>query len=344
MVASHPAQLALPGAHGRMIAMSFAFHPNDTSVAAGFRRIARAELKAAIRALKAADAAAGPTPKAVHGLRKHSKKLRGLLRLVRPVFRGFPAANIALRDGARDLAALRDAEVRLSVFRRIAAGLPAGTVPERADAVMQEEIAQLRAPVQMEALRRDLRRDFKHLHRQARGWKLTASGWDALEPGLTESWRAARRGCKASARAFARGQHAPFHEWRKAVKHHWYQARLLAPIRPDMMALQIAAMDALGEDLGDHNDLDLLLVYLAGHADPAISALAGQGPFGDALRGARDDLARRALWLGALLLAEKPASLSRRWRGCWQDWRRAGRRGRNGAAKRCRRGGGAAAR
>lgn len=305
--------------------MSFAFHPDDRPVRSGFRRIARAELKAALRILHAADPVSGPAPQAVHELRKHTKKLRGLLRLVRPVFPGFAATNLALRDGARHLADLRDAEVRLATLGRIAAGLPGGAAPAWAAERLAAEIAPLRAPERMVALTDRLAGELARLRRDARDWDLTAGGWRALEPGLRRTWRAARRQHEAAALAFRRGgDAAPFHEWRKSVKHHWYQARLLAPIWPAMMAPHIQAADALGEDLGDHNDIDLLLSYLRGHPDRDLAGLAAEGRFHHAACAARRALARRALRQGAWLLAEPEAALARRWQCWWRLWRKAG--------------------
>jgi len=306
--------------------MSFAFRPEDSGVEAALHRIARAELAAARKILRGAgsgsDSDPGLRPQAVHGLRRHTKKLRGLLRLVRPVFPGFARANAVLRDGARHLAELRDAEVRLATLQGLAAALPAGTVPDYAAPQLLAAVTALRQPEPMARLCAALEADLSGLRGQVGGWRLTARGWAALEPGLCDTWRAARRGHKAATRARALGAgSAPFHDWRKAVKHHWYQARLLEPIWPQMLAPQIAAVDALGEDLGAHNDIDLLLAHLAGHADRRLAGLAAEGPFLRAARAARDDLARRSLEQGARLLAEPPGALAARWGAWWQVWR-----------------------
>ena len=99
---------------------------DDESPSDGLRRIARAELGLAIRTLRS------PTREAVriHSARKHLKKLRALLRLVRehtgkPFFR---ARNRRLRDLGRRLAPMRDAEVArltLAQLRRAANTVPA---------------------------------------------------------------------------------------------------------------------------------------------------------------------------------------------------------------------------
>lgn len=304
--------------------MSFAIRPSDPGVQDAFRRIAQGQLAAALRTLHRRGDPVGPAPAAVHALRKRTKKLRGLLRLVRPVFPGFDPANAALRDSARHLADLRDAEVRLATFRTLAAGLPSDPLLRAADPLLAAEVAGLCRADRLTCLVTVLAAELDGLRRQAADWHLTARDWAALEPGLRATLRRCRKGLKTAARARARGGGAaPFHDWRKAVKHHWYQARLLEPVAPADLAPRIAALDALAEDLGDHNDLDLLLAHLAAHPDRRLSTLAAEGPFLRAARAARGDLARRALERGAALFAEPPGALLVRWRAGWRDWRQA---------------------
>lgn len=305
--------------------MAFAFKPGDATaragVRAGLRRIARSELAAALRILDAGP----PGPEAVHDLRRHTKKLRGLIRLVQPVFPEFGPVNRALRDGARHMAALRDAEVRLEVLRYLTLGLADPESARAAAEALAAEVLALRAPEALDPAAEALRTELAALREAASRWTLTANGWEALAPGLRATWRAARRGRAESARALARGGDAqPFHEWRKSVKHHWFQARLLAPIWPAMIEPQIAATQTLSEDLGAHNDLDVLLARLAADPDPRIAALASTGPLAEAARAARHDLALRALGQGARLLAERPGALARRWGAWWDVWRSGG--------------------
>lgn len=290
--------------------MSYAFRPDDRSVQAGFRRIARAELGEALKRLGGSL----PDAEAVHGLRKTTKKLRGLIRLVRPVFPGFDAANAALRDGARRLAPLRDAEVRLATLR----GLGADLAPDL-ELRLQAEVAALRAGADLPAELARLAAELEGLRKAARSWRLEARGWAALAPGLTASWRQARRGLRRSRAALGR-EAAPFHDWRTAVKHHWYQARLLQPLWPALMDPWIAQVDALGEGLGRHNDLDVLRAHVARCDDPALARLATEGPLPRALAARMQAEAEAALALGARLLADRPGALARRWGLWWQLW------------------------
>jgi CHAD domain-containing protein len=294
--------------------MSYAFRPDDRSVQAGFRRIARAELGDALKRLGGAL----PDAEAVHGLRKHTKKLRGLIRLVRPVFPDFDTVNATLRDGARRLAPLRDAEVRLATLRGLAADLPGG-LPEGVEDRLVAEVEALRAGADLPAELARLAADLATLRHAARSWRLQGRGWGALAPGLGTTWRRARRGLRQAQDALGRDA-APFHAWRTAVKHHWYQARLLTPLWPALMDPWIAQVDALGEGLGRHNDLDVLRAHLAALDDPALARLATEGPLAEALEVRMRAEGEAALVLGARLLADRPQALVRRWGVWWHLW------------------------
>ncbi|AMY67563.1 CHAD domain-containing protein [Frigidibacter mobilis] len=101
--------------------MAYAFDLADIDTASAVRRIAAEELAAALAEL---DKSALPEALLVHGLRKHVKKIRGLIRLVRPNFPGYDLENAALRDAARGISGLRDAEVLRATLERIATKAP----------------------------------------------------------------------------------------------------------------------------------------------------------------------------------------------------------------------------
>ncbi|MCB2125762.1 MAG: CHAD domain-containing protein, partial [Rhodobacteraceae bacterium] len=101
----------------------------------------------------------------------------------------------------------------------------------------------------------------------------------------------------------------------KRVKDHWYHARILQPIWPEMMTHHMAAAETLGETLGDARDL----AYLA-------EALAALPEAAEIRAAARDEEARLladARALGRPFLSEPAGGLSCRWRGWWDIWREA---------------------
>ena len=80
--------------------MAYAITPQDASVEAALRRVAQEEARHALEMVRAT----GELGPRVHEMRKRVKKLRGLLRLVRPVFPDAAAENAVLRDAVNKLA------------------------------------------------------------------------------------------------------------------------------------------------------------------------------------------------------------------------------------------------
>src|SRR6188768_3143106 len=84
------------------------------SVPDGIRRIAREQIGAAIDEI---SGRALPEPEKIHQLRKRCKKLRAVLRLVRPGLNELYASeNAFFRDAARLLSPLRDTQSVLDAY------------------------------------------------------------------------------------------------------------------------------------------------------------------------------------------------------------------------------------
>src|ERR1700761_6944167 len=86
----------------------YKFDPAGEPVEAAFRAIALSQLDEALSDLDKGDSDGRSV---VHEARRRCKKLRGLLRLVRPALPDFATENAAVRDAAALLSHLRDAEV-----------------------------------------------------------------------------------------------------------------------------------------------------------------------------------------------------------------------------------------
>jgi CHAD domain-containing protein len=295
--------------------MSFSFSRKDPTVQKGVRRIAQSQMDNALEHLRA-DLTA--EPEAVHEIRKATKKVRGLLRLIRPIFDDARAEDKVLRDAARQISGLRDAQVMRQTFDGLAKALP---TPQRTP-LRRALDARIKAAAQPGASAEDLTETFAAFQARSGRWKLDAKDFDALEPGLVAGWEQSRKALKKAQKAAADPDlpGKPLHEWRKRVKRHWYQARLLEPIWPEMMAPHIAEVDRLTELLGQLHDFDVLLATLTADAsqidDAALEALRVE----TFLR--RKALADDALPLGARLFAEPADALADRWARWWRLWRR----------------------
>jgi hypothetical protein len=153
-------------------------------------------------------------------------------------------------------------------------------------------------------------------------WSIEGAGFDAIAPGLKKTYRRGRRAMKL---AYADAAPEHFHEWRKHVKYHWYQMRLLAGLWRQEMQVRRDAADVLSDLLGDDHDLVVLRGVLTGgdygidldrEAADLLLALAARR---------RLELQRTARSLGQRLYAEKPSRLIDRLHAYWQTWRKRGK-------------------
>lgn len=290
--------------------MTFAFRPDDKSSEKALRRIAGQLLETSRLILRDPSI---PRETLVHELRKNVKKTRALLRLVRPGFRDFEHQNAALREAARLIAPLRDADVLAQTFDRAAAkaGLPFSKTAKLRDGLAGPAEEAIKPEERLEAHRQAI----AAIETGIEHWNIRHKGFDALSSGLERSWDACRRTMR---KARDKTDADALHLFRKRVKDHWYHARLLSPIWPEMMAAHVSACDKLGEALGDARDLAILVETLGG------TAFSGNNTAAAIAATAREEEAKllaKSWRAGARLFAEPAPSVSRRWRGWWEVWR-----------------------
>lgn len=284
--------------------MAYRFKHSDRSAARGIRRIASERLDESLAIL---GAATPPDAAALHTLRKNVKKLRGLLRLVRPVFDGFKREDAALREAGRVLAAQRDRTVMLALLEALA----------KREGVAATATQALRDGLGPEAPRQDPGAALAaHLAalQAVRGrvddWRFAGRGFALLTPGLVRGVAQARRALKR----WRRTKDADaLHQLRKRIKAHGYHTLLLEPIWPEMMRPRARALDRLGELLGDARDRRLLATRL--------DRLDGGAALAARARGEAAALEREAEVLAQRLMAEKGKTLAARWAFWWRLWR-----------------------
>jgi CHAD domain-containing protein len=242
----------------------------------------------------------------VHDIRKRTKKLRGLIRLVRPAFPDYAAENAHFRDTARSIAGLRDAAVMTATLDRLLE-----THEEPLDTAAFEAFRD--GLVAAEAETPDLapvRESLRLARERAELWTLREPGWDAIAGGLGKIYRQARKGAGAD-------DDEALHAWRKPIKYHWYHTRLLEAMWPEQMAVRADVADEMGEQLGLHQDL----AVLAGH----LARAEVSEELGRVLSGLIDrrkaEVRAAAREIAPRLLSEKPKALVSRWGELWAAWR-----------------------
>jgi CHAD domain-containing protein len=253
------------------------------------------------------DADAG---KAVHAARKDLKRLRSLVRLLRPGLstKRYRREADALREVSRSLGARREAVALVEAIDALhahAAGqVPAATfdglrdaLVARASAVQAEDDT----GAELEALRR--------VGERIDAGKLDVADRETLVAGLVRSYS---RGLEARATAEADPTGELLHEWRKRVKDLWYQQALIGDAWPAVLDAQATEAKDLSQLLGDDHDLWELDALLRDPEGPAASVPADTDALVPLVADRRAELQAAARAAGARVYAESPKAFARR--------------------------------
>lgn len=297
--------------------MAYRFRRGDESVQHGLRRIAADQIDKAIAEVDDRGMGAAAT---VHQLRKRCKKLRGLIRLVRPAFGDYGEENALFRDAAAGLSGLRDMDAQIETYDALLDSCD-GNLDRRTFAPVRRRLTLRRkrivAAQDLDASLAAFRARMVAAKERAAHWTLDADGFDAVAGGLRKTY--ARAG-KAMAKAGDKPTAENFHEWRKRAKYHWYHTRLLAPVWPGPMTAHRDAAKRLGDMLGEHHDLAVFRDTIAGNPGDSAAGETADALFA-LIERRQAALADDAFRLGARLLAEPGKPLARRWESYWKTWR-----------------------
>lgn len=291
--------------------MAFRFSHQDATVQDGVCRIALEQIDRALAEI--VDPKLTETI-CIHQLRKRMKKLRGLIRLVRPGFPDYRVENAVMRDAARRLASLRDGDVMLTTFDRV---IDREKLDPRRFTALANALAAAKTetPADASGVLDSVRCDLLALRERAGDWRLDRPGEDALIEGASKVYG---RGRKAMKMARKDPEDAMFHDWRKRVKYHWYQTRILRPIAPKKFRKHARIAAELGEALGDHHDIGVCLAELARSPETPGDLLS---EFDEAARRQQDELEDLAFACGHRLFRRTPSQLRSDWAEKWRDWR-----------------------
>ncbi len=285
------------------------------SVPEGLRRIVGEELSSAIEELKNSK----KREQGIHEARKTVKKIRGILRLVQShLGQAYQVENRRFRNIGRKLSALRDAASIIEAF----------------DALLEKHKASLR-PGAFSGIHQYLRRSkheteqsldvekttaqavsaFNTASKTVTGWPLDAHGFSALETGLHTGYQ---NGRKMFNRATNSDSAVVFHEFRKAVKTHWYHVRLLEGLTKEMESRQ-ERLKELETLLGDDHNLAVLNEKLESHPETTADREEFK-LFVGLLSQEQTELRTKSLKLGAELYSDKPHAFVAHLSSLWHAW------------------------
>ena len=254
---------------------------------------------------------AGENPEeTVHDVRQRCKKLRALLQLTRPRFKGWRRENKAIRDLAAVLSATRDNTVLAETL--------SGLLGEKSS----------RHPV-MVALRKHLKAEgsgadhavaitecrggMDQLNARAKDWSVKGEGFAALSEGFRDTYARMKKAMRTAHKA---PTDENFHAWRKQAKYHLYQLSLLRYSAPDIVKGQAAIARELADLLGKHHDLAVLTEVLKGEP---FSTIAKTAVIIEEAGRRQDTQEAEAFALGLQLVAEKPSAIVRRYKAYWNS-------------------------
>lgn len=299
--------------------MSFKLRAGE-ALGDGIHRIAEKEI------VKVREYANGSTQgsrdEMVHEVRKSLKKLRTLLRLVRPAVgrRTYQRANIAFRDTSRPLTEVRDAAILVEALDKTTKGQRPGA-RARSFGNVRKELVRHQRDVRDKVLTEEgafrlVDSAMKDALDRLDDWADVKDKWSSVEEGVQRVYRRARR-------AFAAARQTPtvehLHEWRKQSRYLRHQLELLRGLKPAVLGPLASRTDHLGELLGDDHDLAMLRREVAGDPErfggpQAIASLLGR------IDHRREKLEGLAISIGRTIFKRAPNDFVGRLHRYWRDW------------------------
>ncbi len=283
------------------------------SVPQGLKRIAREQLASAADELgkRGSQRAEG-----IHEARKSIKKVRAVLRLVRPELGNtYRKENVRLRRIGRTLSEFRDATAIIQILDTLKEKYPSELpqsirrrlVSRRAAAERQRNVA---------GVLQKMAATLRGAESRVESWPLEMDGFAGIAPGLEATYRAGRE-------ALERAQEQPrpenYHELRKRVKDHWYHVRLLEELWTDVMQGYEKSLKDLETWLGDDHNLVVL-----GETIQSAPDLYGTPSDVEALSGLiakyQKELRDNSMSLGQRIYEEKPRLFIQRMKHLWDAW------------------------
>lgn len=280
-------------------------------LAEGIRRVALEQIEIAEGELRGN----GDANVAVHNARRALKRLRALLRLVRPGLNEADYRREARRfaDIGRLLAGERDRHVMRQTLKKLAA-----EKPELAKGLLPAFETLLDAGSTSQGNPEDVRgMAAGRLVAARRVFSAPTMGHlegEHVFAGLAKVYRKARR-LNRHCHEQKAATDEEFHALRKCVQQHWRHMQLLSRAWPEALSARASEAKALSQLLGEDHDLHVLMAYAEAHAD-------GLPPDGltqlrSAVQQAQARLRDRGRLHGARLFSERADDLVERLRTYW---------------------------
>jgi hypothetical protein len=277
-----------------------------TTLALELRRIALEQIEIARQALARGDDRAA----AVHDARRSLKRLRAMLRLVRPALgeTWFKQSNRQLAGLGQRLSQSRDLDVMVVTLSKLENGRSglAKDVAERLRRAVAHHRGRANGATRP-ASDRDLGSALKRAEKLFAIERLRSLSLVHVAAGLEQSYRKARRTFRE---AYQGGSDESFHNWRKATQAHWRHMQLLGRGWPESIGARAAEAKELSRLLGEDHDLSVLLAFAHKNGTTDLAATDLDALRASCLKGQRQirDVARLH---AERLFADRPRQLTK---------------------------------
>jgi len=284
-----------------------------TTLAHEVRRIAIEQIEIARGALARPDDRAS----AVHDARRSLKRLRAMLRLVRPALgeTWFKQSNRQLARLGQRLALSRDLDVMVMTLSKLENGN--GGLPKPVADRLRDAVARSRSKADGTSppgADRSLGRALQRAQTLFAIERLRGLAFEHVAAGLEQSFRKARRTFRE---AYNAETDEAFHNWRKATQAHWRHMQLLARSWPESIGARAAEAKELSRLLGEDHDLSVLINFAQSSNCNGLARADLEALTATCLKGQRQirDVARLH---GERLFADRPRHLKKRMLRYWK--------------------------
>jgi len=213
----------------------------------------------------------------VHEVRKHLKRARAALRLLRDAVTrdAYARENALLRDAARIFAPVRDTAVMLERLETMRESVQ--EPGERARLEQLREQLHAKHAGQLRRLASDapakVAAPIEAVAQRAARWRVPHDAWPIIASGLRRIYRKGREAVDA---ARERGSDAALHEARKQAKYLEAALSVLEPVKAPRLRKLASAADTVATRLGDDHDMAVLagLLRRNGGGEDALAEVA----------------------------------------------------------------------
>lgn len=283
-------------------------------VAAGVRRVALEQIEMAEAKLAAKE----NTPALIHDARRCLKRLRALLRLIRPGL-----DEEAYRDEAERLSGVgkllaeaRDAHVMRQTLIKLE-NRPE-PLPKGLGTSLRKLLVSAPAPGKRRRGGDGRRQALLHLKQAKKlftGKAVQDVEFEHLVEGLERAYDGAR---KRFRKAYRKPSDESFHAWRKSVQLHWRHMLLLSRGWPEAFSARASEAKELSRLLGEDHDYAMLLALAEGRGAEMLAA-DDRARLMKLCRACQSELRVQAKPRGARLFAETPDNLTGRIVSYWSS-------------------------